>query len=68
VKIQIDPIDNPQVRQFYALYWPQREILYEFFCLLSEPQFDFRMVDTPERKADTPRESLVHILYVQLIL
>jgi uncharacterized damage-inducible protein DinB len=67
VKMQIDSITNQQVRQFYALYWPQREILHDFFSRLSESQFDFRMVATPERRADTPRESLAHILYVQLV-
>jgi len=25
------------------------------------------MVDTPERKSDTPREGLAHLLYVQLV-
>jgi uncharacterized damage-inducible protein DinB len=63
----ISSIKNPQVRHFYALYWPQRQIVYDFFARLTEEQFDYRMVDTPERKSDTPRESLAHILYVQLV-
>jgi len=67
MKIGIDSIGNPQVRQFYALYWPQREIICDFFSRLTEKQFDYRMVDTPERKSDTARESLAHILYVQLV-
>ncbi len=67
MKIDIAAIENPQVRLFYALYWPQREIVYDFFSRLTEEQFDYRMVDTPERKSDTPRESLAHILYVQLV-
>ena len=30
-------------------------------------QFDYLIVDSPERKADTPRQSLAHILYVDLV-
>lgn len=67
VKLQIDSITDQQVPQFYALYWPQREILHDFFSRLSESQFDYRMVDTPEGQADTPLESLEHIRYVQLV-
>ena len=62
----ITSIKNPQVRQFYALYWPHRQILNDFYTLLSEDLFDYRMVDTPQRKSDSPRQSLAHILYVQL--
>jgi len=60
-------IKNPQVRVFYALSWSQHQILVEFYRLLSEEYFDYRMVDTPGRKSDTPRESLAHILNVELI-
>jgi uncharacterized damage-inducible protein DinB len=45
----------------------QHQIIRDFFTRLTEEQFDYRMVDTPDRKADTPRESLAHILYVQLV-
>lgn len=67
MSIDISFIKHPQVRAFYSLYWPQRQILHDFFALLTEEQFDYRMVDTPQRRADTPRESLAHILQVQLI-
>jgi len=67
MRLDISSIKNPEVRHFYALYWPQRQIVYDFFTRLTEEQFDYRMVDTPERKSDTPRESLAHILYVQLV-
>jgi hypothetical protein len=63
----IGSIQGPRVRTFYSLYWPQRRIVSDFFARLAEEQFDYRMVDTPERKADTPRASLAHILYVQLV-
>ena len=67
MRFDISSIKNPPVRQFYSLYWSQRQIIYDFFTCLTEEQFDFRMVDTPERKSDTPRESLAHMLYVQLV-
>ncbi len=67
MRLGIDSIKNPQVRNFYSLWWPQHQIIYDFFARLTEEQFDYRMVDTPDRKSDTPRESLAHILYVQLV-
>ena len=67
MRLDVASIHNPQVRTFYSLWWPQHQIIYDFFTCLTEEQFDYRIVDTPERKADTPRESLAHILYVQLV-
>lgn len=67
MKLDIGSIQNPQVRVFYALWWPQHQIIVDFFTRLTEEQFDYCMVNSPERKADTPRESLAHILYVQLV-
>lgn len=67
MRIDIGSINNPQVRAFYSLYWSQHQIVCEFFIRLAEEQYDYRMVDTSERKSDTPREGLAHILYVQLV-
>jgi hypothetical protein len=67
MNVDIRSITNPHVRQLYALYWPQRQILYDFYSCLTEDQFGFQMVDAPDRKSDTPRQSLAHILYVQLV-
>ncbi len=67
MELDIGAIRDPRVRQFYALYWPQRRIIHDFFQLLTEEQYDFRLTDTPQRRADSPRESLAHILYVQLV-
>jgi hypothetical protein len=67
MKIDLNSIHDPQVRFFYQLYIPQHQILLDFYNLLAEEQYDFRMVDTMGRKSDTPRESLAHILYVQLV-
>jgi uncharacterized damage-inducible protein DinB len=67
MEINISSIQNPQVRTFYALYWSQHQILREFYNRLAEEQYDLRMVDTPRRRSDSPRESLAHILYVQWV-
>jgi uncharacterized damage-inducible protein DinB len=67
MNLDIAAIKNPQVRTFYAFRWSQHQLLREFFKLLPEEQYDYRIVDTPERKSDTPRESLAHILYVELV-
>lgn len=67
MKLDISSIQNSQVRFFYSLWWPQHQVIRDFFSHLTEDQFDYRMVNTPERKSDTPRESLAHILYVQLV-
>lgn len=67
MKVDIPSIQNPQVRTFYALYWPQHQIVYDFFACLPEEEYDIRMVDGLERKSDSPRESLAHILYVNLV-
>ena len=67
MKPDLSAIKNQSVRTFYALYWPQHQILVDFFNLLPEEQYDFRMVDTPGRKAESPRESLAHILSVQWV-
>jgi uncharacterized damage-inducible protein DinB len=67
VKIAIASIKNPQVRQFYALYWPQHQIICDFYTRLADEQFDTCLADSPGKKSDTPRQSLAHILYVQLV-
>ena len=67
MKLDISSIKNPQVRVFYSLWWPQHQVIHDFYTHLTEEQFDYCMVNTSERKADTPRESLAHILYVQLV-
>lgn len=63
----ISSIRDPRVRTFYSLYWPQHRAIIDFYAGLTEEQFDCRLVDTPERRSDSPRESLAHILYVQLV-
>jgi uncharacterized damage-inducible protein DinB len=64
----IETIADPQVKLFYTLYLPQSNILRDFYQRLSEDQFDYRLIDVPERRADSPRESLAHLLEYRLIV
>jgi len=64
-EIDVHAISRPEVRVFYMLFWEQRRILRDFFHRLPAEQYDFRMVDRPDRQADTPRQSLAHILETQ---
>lgn len=52
---------------FYTLYGSQHRIIVDFYQQLLEEQYDYCMTADSERKADTPRQSLAHILYVQLV-
>jgi uncharacterized damage-inducible protein DinB len=67
MQINLESITDPRVRIFYTLYWPQHEIVAEFFRLVPEAQYDFRMVDAPQRRSDSVRESLAHVIYVTLV-
>src|SRR5262245_33749918 len=67
MEIDLNAIKDAKVRNFYAGYWPQHRVLRDFFAQLTEEQFGYRMVNSPARKADTPQESLAHILQIQLI-
>lgn len=63
----LNAIAHPEVKMFYGLYMAQRRVIRDFFVNLPDDKFDFRMVDTPQRRSDSPRENLVHILDVQLV-
>jgi len=57
---KIKKITNPSAKFFIQQFLRDREINYQFFKRVPEEKMDFRMVDTPQRKSDSPRESLVH--------
>lgn len=67
MQIDLSSIKNPQIRVFYSLWWPQHQVLLDFTGYLTEEQLDYRMVESSSRKADSPRESVAHLLYVQLV-
>jgi len=57
---KIKKITHPQAKFFIQQFLRDREINYQFFKRVPEEKMDFRMVDTPQRKSDAPRESLAH--------
>ena len=65
----IDPnsVTNPEIVSFLYAYLPHRNMLRDFYELLPEDQYDFRLVDTPTHCSDSPRESLAHIIKTRLI-
>jgi len=65
--IDWESIGDARVRTFYALHRPLRRIIRDFYALLPEEHYDYRMVDRADRRSDSPRESLAHILRTQVI-
>lgn len=58
--MDISKIANPAAKMFIDTFLANRNINKEFYNLVPEDKLDFRMVDTPQRKSDSPRESLIH--------
>lgn len=58
--MDISKIIDPQAKAFIDQFLRDREINKEFYKRVPEDKFDFRMVDTPQRRSDSPKESLTH--------
>lgn len=58
--MDISKVTNSEARRFLLQFLSDREINREFYTLVPENKYDFRMVNTPMRKSDSPRESLCH--------
>lgn len=58
--MDITNVKNPQAKVFIEQFLKDREINKEFYKRVPEDKFDYRMVDKPDRKSDSPRESLIH--------
>ena len=58
-------VTNEKAKDFLESFFIHREINREFYKRVPEEKFDFRMVDTQERKSDSVRESLAHQINVQ---
>lgn len=56
---------SADVQAFADAFFLHRSINREFYQRISEDQYDFRMVQTPTRISDSPRESLAHQINVQ---
>lgn len=58
-------VTHPEARDFLESFFTHRAINREFYQRVPEEKFDFRMVNTPEKKSDSPRENLAHQINVQ---
>lgn len=63
--MDISKVHDKKAKDFLQTFFANREINREFYKRVPEDKFDFRMVDTPERKSDSPRESLAHQINAQ---
>lgn len=63
----LDPtaILRPDARLAFELFCAQRSIVRGFYDRLSDRDFDFRLTDEPDRRSDSPRESLTHVVATQ---
>ena len=59
------PSSQSEIQRRFASFRSDRKVNREFYEKVSEELFDYRMVDTAERKSDSPRESLAHQIRVQ---
>ena len=58
-------LSQSEVQRALSAFLSDRRVNREFYDKVPEDKFDYRMVDTPSRKSDTPRESLAHQIRVQ---
>lgn len=58
--MDLTDIANTEAKRFLLQFFGDRAINREFYEKVPEDKFDFRIVNTPKRKSDSPRESLAH--------
>lgn len=63
--MDISKVTNQEAKRFLNIFLLYRSVNREFYELVPEDKFDFRMVDTEDKKSDSPRESLAHQINVQ---
>ncbi len=49
MEFDLDYINNPAIKVFYAVYSDTRKVTKDFYINLPAVNFDYRMVDTAER-------------------
>lgn len=59
-------VTNPAAKAFLNQFFIDRGINREFYEKVPEDKFDYRMVDIPERKSDSPRESIAHQIETEI--
>jgi hypothetical protein len=57
-------ITSQEAKRFLWRFMLNREVNREFYRRVPAEKLDYRMVDTKTRRSDSPRESLLHQLYV----
>lgn len=55
--MNISTITHPEAKRFLESFLGNREINKEYYKRVPEDKYDFRMVDTPERKVKAPWSS-----------
>ena len=58
--MDISKITNINAKAFFDQFLINRNINLEFYQQVPEHNLDYRMVDNPNRKSDSPRESIAH--------
>lgn len=58
-------VANKEAVAFLNAFLLHRGINKKYFSLVPEDKYDYRMVNTPERKSDSPRDSLAHHINVE---
>jgi len=58
-------IKNREAQRFIKVFLTYRAINRKVFESIEEKDFDFRMVHNQQRKLDSPRESLAHLIEVE---
>jgi len=57
-------ITSLEAKRFLGVFMMNREVNREFYRRVPADKLDYRMVDTKTRRSDSPRESLLHQLFV----
>jgi len=60
-KIDTSKITDPEAKRFINIFLTYRGINREFYQLVPEDKFDYRMTE----KSDSPRESLIHQIEIE---
>jgi len=62
---KIEIVTNPAAKAFLNQFFGDRAINRVYYEKVPDDKFDYRMVDTKDRKSDSPQESLAHQIGIQ---
>ena len=62
--LETSKITSREAKRFLGQFMLNREVNREFYRRVPADKLDYRMVDTKKRRSDSPRESLLHQLFV----